>query len=93
MFTIDSARSAYAERKAELVGTSNKAYDLDSTIHPGQMVNHISPGSVRRSILENQDGSPTSGNSTSFLINAYPSYSQLNMSLAKQTDTQSGLVS
>ncbi|KAL2099178.1 hypothetical protein ACEWY4_005658 [Coilia grayii] len=57
---LGSARTAYAERKAEILGTSSKAYDLDSTLPAGHMIYHISPASTRRSNLEDKSGSPSS---------------------------------
>ncbi|XP_063039560.1 tandem C2 domains nuclear protein isoform X1 [Engraulis encrasicolus] len=42
-----SARSAYAERKAEILGISTKAYDIDPAAIPAShTVYHISPGST-----------------------------------------------
>lgn len=45
--TAGSARSAYAERKAEILGISTKAYDIDPAAIPAShTVYHISPGST-----------------------------------------------
>ncbi|XP_076155733.1 tandem C2 domains nuclear protein [Alosa pseudoharengus] len=57
---LSSARSAYVERKAELLGKSNTAYDLDPTNHSGHMVDHNSPGPVCRPAFETKGSSPTS---------------------------------
>ncbi|XP_035025045.1 tandem C2 domains nuclear protein isoform X1 [Hippoglossus stenolepis] len=43
-----SARCTYAERKAELLGSSLYAYSPESSFHRGQMAEYISPGSTRR---------------------------------------------
>ncbi|TKS87133.1 Tandem C2 domains nuclear protein [Collichthys lucidus] len=55
-----SARCTYAERKAELVGTSQFTYSPESSFHQGQMFEFISPGSSRRNTLKNKNSSPRS---------------------------------
>ncbi|MEQ2257668.1 hypothetical protein ILYODFUR_037067, partial [Ilyodon furcidens] len=53
-----SARSTYAERKAELLGTSFFPYNSESIFHQGSMSAYISPGSARRDTLRNSPQSP-----------------------------------
>ncbi|KAK5617314.1 hypothetical protein CRENBAI_007912 [Crenichthys baileyi] len=48
-----SARSTYAERKAELLGTSFFPYNSESIFHQGSMSAYISPGSARQDTLRN----------------------------------------
>ncbi|XP_008291475.1 tandem C2 domains nuclear protein-like [Stegastes partitus] len=55
-----SARSTYAERKAELLGTSHFAYGPESSFRQGQMTEYISPGSARRDTLRSKNSSPQS---------------------------------
>ncbi|XP_041810304.1 tandem C2 domains nuclear protein [Chelmon rostratus] len=55
-----SARSTYAERKAELLGTSHFPYVLEPSFRQGQMAEFISPGSTRRNTLKNRNASPQS---------------------------------
>ncbi|XP_010749727.3 tandem C2 domains nuclear protein [Larimichthys crocea] len=55
-----SARCTYAERKAELVGTSQFTYSPESSFHQGQVFEFISPGSSRRNTLKNKNSSPRS---------------------------------
>ncbi|KAM6912193.1 tandem C2 domains nuclear protein [Xenentodon cancila] len=49
-----SARSAYAERKAELLGT----YSPESTFHRGHISAYASPGLTRRGTLRNKNIGP-----------------------------------
>ncbi|KAM4724060.1 tandem C2 domains nuclear protein [Anableps anableps] len=53
-----SARSTYAERKAELLGTSFFPYNSESIFHQGNMPAYISPGLARRDALKNSPQSP-----------------------------------
>ncbi|XP_060919632.1 tandem C2 domains nuclear protein [Labrus mixtus] len=55
-----SARCTYAERKAELLGSSVFNYSPESSFHRGQMVEYMSPGSSRRDTLKNRSSSPQS---------------------------------
>lgn len=71
LLTPGSARTAYAERKAELLGKSNAAYNFDSTTHSGHMANHISPGAVHRTPKTKGD-SPNSGNGAGLLKTVMP---------------------
>ncbi|KAM3593993.1 uncharacterized protein V6R79_000484 [Siganus canaliculatus] len=53
----NSARCTYADRKAELLGSS--LYSPESSFHQGHMTEFISPGSLRRSTLKkNRNSSP-----------------------------------
>nr|XP_019953536.1 PREDICTED: tandem C2 domains nuclear protein [Paralichthys olivaceus] len=56
----NSARCTYAERKAELLGSSHFAYNPESSFHQGQVAEYISPGSTRRDMLKNESSSPPS---------------------------------
>ncbi|XP_037550561.1 tandem C2 domains nuclear protein [Nematolebias whitei] len=49
-----SARSTYAERKAELLG----AYNPESSFHQGHMSAFVSPGLTHRDVLKNRKSSP-----------------------------------
>ncbi|KAM9777661.1 LOW QUALITY PROTEIN: tandem C2 domains nuclear protein [Neosynchiropus ocellatus] len=49
-----SARSTYAERKAELAGADHFTFNPESCLHPGQLTDYISPGSARRNTLKIQ---------------------------------------
>uniref|UniRef100_A0A667YTT5 Tandem C2 domains, nuclear n=1 Tax=Myripristis murdjan TaxID=586833 RepID=A0A667YTT5_9TELE len=53
-----SARTTYAERKAELLGTSHIVYNPESSFHQSQMAEYFSPGSARRDTLKNRNSSP-----------------------------------
>ncbi|XP_035529756.1 tandem C2 domains nuclear protein [Morone saxatilis] len=55
-----SARCTYAERKAELLGSSHFTYSPESSFHQGQMAEFVSPGSTRRNTLKNKNGGPQS---------------------------------
>lgn len=55
-----SARCTYAERKAELLGSSHFTYSPESSFHQGQLAEYMSPGSTRRDTLKNRDASPQS---------------------------------
>ncbi|XP_034531452.1 tandem C2 domains nuclear protein [Notolabrus celidotus] len=55
-----SARCTYAERKAELLGSSFLTHSPESSLHRGQMVEYLSPGSTRRDTLKNRSSSPIS---------------------------------
>lgn len=65
-----SARCAYAQRKAELLGSSNFTYNLESSLHQGPMTEYISPGSARRDTLKNRNSGPQSPGSTGHLYKA-----------------------
>ncbi|KAA0718111.1 Tandem C2 domains nuclear protein [Triplophysa tibetana] len=47
-----STRTTYAERKAELAGASQIVYDPEITLNSSQMINYMSPGSLRRPTLK-----------------------------------------
>ncbi|KAM8833014.1 tandem C2 domains nuclear protein [Synchiropus picturatus] len=49
-----SARSTYAERKAELAGADRFTFNPESCLHPGQLTDYVSPGSARRNTLKIQ---------------------------------------
>lgn len=53
-----SARSTYAERKAELLGTTQFTYSPESSFHQSHMAGFISPGPARRDTLKNRNSSP-----------------------------------
>ncbi|XP_071385208.1 tandem C2 domains nuclear protein [Centroberyx affinis] len=53
-----SARTTYAERKAELSGTNHIVYNPESSFHQGHMAQYVSPGSARRDTLKNRTSSP-----------------------------------
>ncbi|XP_068577768.1 tandem C2 domains nuclear protein isoform X2 [Cebidichthys violaceus] len=55
-----SARCTYAERKAELLGSSHVSYSPESTFHQGQVAEYLSPGSTHRGTLKNRDSGPQS---------------------------------
>ncbi|XP_040917422.1 tandem C2 domains nuclear protein [Toxotes jaculatrix] len=55
-----SARSTYAERKAELLGSGQFTYSPESSFHQSQMAEYVSPGSARRDTLKNRNSSPLS---------------------------------
>uniref|UniRef100_UPI0037E96DE5 tandem C2 domains nuclear protein n=1 Tax=Semicossyphus pulcher TaxID=241346 RepID=UPI0037E96DE5 len=55
-----SARCTYAERKAELLGSSLFSNSPESSLHRGQMAEYMSPGSTRRDTLKNRSSSPQS---------------------------------
>ncbi|XP_068436901.1 tandem C2 domains nuclear protein [Clinocottus analis] len=55
-----SARCTYAERKAELLGSTHFNYSPESSLHQGQLAEYISPGSSRRGTLKNRDLMPQS---------------------------------
>ncbi|KAM4624850.1 tandem C2 domains nuclear protein [Polymixia lowei] len=55
-----SARTTYAERKAELVGTGPAVYHPESSFHHAQKAEYSSPGSARRDTLKNRNSSPRS---------------------------------
>ncbi|XP_041668024.1 tandem C2 domains nuclear protein [Cheilinus undulatus] len=55
-----SARSTYAERKAELLGSSLFSYSPESSLHRGQMAEFMSPGSTRRDSMKKRSSSPQS---------------------------------
>ncbi|XP_041827080.1 tandem C2 domains nuclear protein [Melanotaenia boesemani] len=55
-----SARSTYAERKADLLGTGSFAYNPESFFHQGYMSAYISPGLTRRDSQRNRNASPLS---------------------------------
>ncbi|XP_029317261.1 tandem C2 domains nuclear protein [Cottoperca gobio] len=55
-----SARCTYAERKAELQGTSQFTYSPEASFHQGQLAGYISPGSTHRTTLKNKDAGPQS---------------------------------
>ncbi|XP_040056445.2 tandem C2 domains nuclear protein [Gasterosteus aculeatus] len=57
-----SARCMYAERKAELLATSQFTYSPESGLHRGRLTEYISPGSSRRGTLRSRDsGSQSPG--------------------------------
>uniref|UniRef100_A0A673C347 C2 domain-containing protein n=1 Tax=Sphaeramia orbicularis TaxID=375764 RepID=A0A673C347_9TELE len=53
-----SARCTYADRKAELSGSTHFSYSPESSLHRGHMAEYISPGSTRRDTLKNRNQSP-----------------------------------
>lgn len=53
-----SARCTYAERKAELLGSSQPVYSSEAGFHQGQIAEYLSPGSTRRDTLKNRNSSP-----------------------------------
>ncbi|XP_070698690.1 tandem C2 domains nuclear protein [Pempheris klunzingeri] len=53
-----SARCTYAERKAELLGSSQFTYSPESSFHQGHITGYVSPGSIRRDTLKNKNSSP-----------------------------------
>uniref|UniRef100_A0A8C6NMR3 Tandem C2 domains, nuclear n=1 Tax=Nothobranchius furzeri TaxID=105023 RepID=A0A8C6NMR3_NOTFU len=53
-----SARSTYAERKSELLGTTYFTYSPESSFHQGHMSAYVSPGSTRRDTLKKGNSSP-----------------------------------
>ncbi|XP_053192161.1 tandem C2 domains nuclear protein [Scomber japonicus] len=53
-----SARSTYAERKAELLGSRHNSYSPEAGFHQGQVPEHVSPDSTRRKTRRNRDSSP-----------------------------------
>ncbi|KAM3870876.1 tandem C2 domains nuclear protein [Diretmus argenteus] len=53
-----SARTTYAERKAELSGTTHIIYNPESSFHQGQVTAYVSPGSTRRDLLKNRSSTP-----------------------------------
>ncbi|KAM6916989.1 tandem C2 domains nuclear protein [Lycodopsis pacificus] len=55
-----SARCTYAERKAELLGSSHFTYSPESSFHQGQVAEYLSPRSTRRGTLKNRDSGPQS---------------------------------
>ncbi|XP_042356928.1 tandem C2 domains nuclear protein [Plectropomus leopardus] len=55
-----SARCTYAERKAELLGSSPFTYSPESSFHQGQLAEYFSPGSTRRDTLKKRVSSPQS---------------------------------
>ncbi|KAF1374506.1 hypothetical protein PFLUV_G00229800 [Perca fluviatilis] len=55
-----SARCTYAERKAELLGSSHFTYNPESSFHQGQWTECIYPGSPRRDTQKNRDSGPQS---------------------------------
>ncbi|XP_034419596.1 tandem C2 domains nuclear protein [Cyclopterus lumpus] len=55
-----SARCTYAQRKAELLGSSQFTYSPESSLHQGQPAESISPGSTRHGTLKNRDPGPQS---------------------------------
>ncbi|XP_045918279.1 tandem C2 domains nuclear protein [Micropterus dolomieu] len=55
-----SARCTYAQRKAELLGSSHFTYSPESSFHQGQMAENISPSSTHRDTLKNIKSSPQS---------------------------------
>uniref|UniRef100_A0A8C9WZD6 Tandem C2 domains, nuclear n=1 Tax=Sander lucioperca TaxID=283035 RepID=A0A8C9WZD6_SANLU len=59
-----SARCTYAERKAELLGSSHFTYNPESSFHQGQWTEYISPGASRRDTQKNRDASPQSPGSS-----------------------------
>lgn len=77
-----SARSTYAERKAELLGSSQFAYSPESRLHQGRMTEFISPGSTRRDTLKNR-------NSTSGLTLTPGGEQRLSSSMFDLTSSQS----
>ncbi|XP_075304353.1 tandem C2 domains nuclear protein isoform X2 [Odontesthes bonariensis] len=59
-----SARSTYAERKAELLGTSQFVYCQESSFHQSRMSTYISPGLTRRDTQKNRKSSTQSSGCT-----------------------------
>ncbi|XP_056151952.1 tandem C2 domains nuclear protein [Lampris incognitus] len=55
-----SARSTYAERKAELCGTCHIIYNPQSSLYHAQKAQYVSPGSARRDTLKTRSFSPQS---------------------------------
>ncbi|XP_059209527.1 tandem C2 domains nuclear protein [Centropristis striata] len=55
-----SARCTYAERKAELLGSSQFTYSPESSFHQIQLAEYFSPGSTRRNTVKNLDAGPQS---------------------------------
>ncbi|KAF3700877.1 Tandem C2 domains nuclear protein [Channa argus] len=55
-----SARCTYAQRKAELLGSTRFAHSPESSFHRGQMAEYVSPGSMRRDTMKNRKLSPQS---------------------------------
>ncbi|KAA8581828.1 hypothetical protein FQN60_008568 [Etheostoma spectabile] len=55
-----SARCRYAERKAELLGSSQFTYNPEASFHQGQWTEYMSSGTPRRDTQKNRDSSPQS---------------------------------
>ncbi|XP_034089302.1 tandem C2 domains nuclear protein [Gymnodraco acuticeps] len=55
-----SARCTYAERKAELLGSSQFTYSPEASFHQGQMATYFTPGSNRRDTLKDKESGPQS---------------------------------
>uniref|UniRef100_A0A8C2WLN2 Tandem C2 domains, nuclear n=1 Tax=Cyclopterus lumpus TaxID=8103 RepID=A0A8C2WLN2_CYCLU len=64
---LQSARCTYAQRKAELLGSSQFTYSPESSLHQGQPAESISPGSTRHGTLKNRDPGPQSPGSRKLL--------------------------
>ncbi|KAM8914755.1 tandem C2 domains nuclear protein [Spinachia spinachia] len=57
-----SARCMYAERKAELLASSQFTYSPESSLHRGRLAEYVSPGSSRRGTPRSRDsGSQSPG--------------------------------
>ncbi|KAI4788898.1 hypothetical protein KUCAC02_035565 [Chaenocephalus aceratus] len=55
-----SARCTYAERKAELLGSSQFTYSPEASFHQGQMAAYFTHGSNRRDTLKDKESGPQS---------------------------------
>ncbi|KAJ4918854.1 hypothetical protein JOQ06_021847 [Pogonophryne albipinna] len=60
MVTGGSARCTYAERKAELLGSSQFTYSPEASFHQGQMATYFTPGSNRQDTLKDKESGPQS---------------------------------
>lgn len=56
-----SARSTYAERKADLLGSAPFIYSPESSFHQGHMTHFLSPGLGRRDTLKRPSSGPPGG--------------------------------
>lgn len=56
-----SARTTYAERKADLLGSGPFIYSPESSFHQGHMTHFLSPGLGRRDTLKRPSSSPPGG--------------------------------
>ncbi|XP_066536108.1 tandem C2 domains nuclear protein [Hoplias malabaricus] len=54
-----TAWTTYAERKAELAASGQIVYNPNVPISPGNMINFVSPGSVRRQVLRGRLSGPS----------------------------------
>ncbi|KAM7376284.1 hypothetical protein PAMP_006027 [Pampus punctatissimus] len=58
--TQGAARCTYAERKAELLASSQATFSPEASFHQGQMAEYVSPNSSRRDTLKNRNSKPQS---------------------------------